>query len=159
LRAIFEERGRTAVGDGDLPRGLLYLAEASRHGAHGPAFDLLTSHAMTSLDAGLEVIGHGQAGIVAMDLGPTPIVTLGLDFTLSRWDRAGHAIALADRTKCATLVGDLAVSVSTQGDVTAIDERGHVRWRAEHALTVSATYGVVGSAAARIAVTFGKTVT
>ncbi|HEX8110238.1 MAG TPA: protein kinase, partial [Kofleriaceae bacterium] len=160
LRANFEERGRAAIGDGDHPRGLLYLAEASRLGAHGPALDLLTSHAMVSLDAGVGVIGHGHAGIVAMDIGATAIVTLGSDLTLSRWDHAGHAVALADRTSCATLVGDLAVSVSTQGDVAAIDPRGHIRWRAERPWAAPGTRcGIAGSEAARLVAAFGKTVT
>jgi WD40 repeat protein/serine/threonine protein kinase len=160
LRASFEERGRAAIGDGDHPRGLLYLAEASRLGARGPAFDLLTSHAMASLDAGLKIIGHGPTGIVAMDIGPTAIVTLGSDLALSRWDRAGHTIALADRMYCATLVGDLTVSVSEQGDVVAIDPRGRVRWRAERALPAPGKWcGVAGSRAARLVVAFGQTVT
>jgi WD40 repeat protein/serine/threonine protein kinase len=159
VRTGFEERGRAAIGDGDHPRGLLYLAEASRLGAHGPAFDLLTSHAVASLDAGLDVIGHRQAGIVAMDIGPTGIVALGTDLTLWRWDRADHAVALADRTYCATLVGDLAVAVSTRGDLAAIDEQGHVRWRVEHALTApDPRCGVAGARGARLVIASGKTV-
>lgn len=142
-------------------RRLRRLTRSAYHQLGGvTAFDLLTSHAVASLDAGLDVLGHGQAGIVGMDIGATAIVTLGSDLRLSRWDRAGHAVALADRTYCATLVGDLAISVSTQGDVAAIDERGRVRWRVEHALAAPDTRcGIAGSAAARLVVAFGRTVT
>jgi len=158
--ASFEERGRAAISDGDDPHGMLYLAEASRLGAHGPGLDLLTSHETASLDAGLEILGHGKTGIVAMEAGPTAILTIGSDLVLSRWDRQGAAIQLPGETYCSTLVGDLVLAVSKPGTVTATDSAGHVRWRAEHAVADPGTRcGMVGSAAAHLAVSSGKTAT
>ncbi|TMQ23312.1 MAG: hypothetical protein E6J90_10805 [Deltaproteobacteria bacterium] len=157
LSASFEERGRLAIADGEDTHGMLYLAEASRLGAHGPGFDLLTSHAVVSLDAGLEIIGHGKAGIWDADVGPEAIITLGSDFSLSHWDRAGVTTHLADGVYHITLVDDLAISVAMHGDVTAVDRSGHVRWRAERAMAdVPLQSGIVGSAAARLVIAFGN---
>ena len=160
LRANLEERGRAAIGDGDDARAMLYLAEAARLGGHGPGLDLMASHALASLDGGLEILGHDKAAIVALDLTPTEIVTTGSDLTVSRWDRAGKQTRLADATYSATVVGDLVVSVSTQGDVVALDRTGHVRWRADRALAAPGTRcGIAGSDPAHLAVAFGKTTT
>jgi WD40 repeat protein/serine/threonine protein kinase len=160
LTASFEERGRLAIGDGDDPRAMLYLAEAARLGAHGPGFDLLTSHAAESLDAGLEVIGHSKAGIMVTEVSPAAIVTIGLDLTLSRWDRAGTQTHLADATLWATLVGELTIAVSRQGDVAAIDRTGHVVWRHDQAIAAATTRsGLAGSSAAHLAAAFSKTAT
>jgi WD40 repeat protein/serine/threonine protein kinase len=105
VRTSFEERGRLAIADGDDARAMLYLAEASRLGARGPAFDLLASRAMASLDAGLEIIGHGGSGIVAMQSGAGGLFTVGWDLALARWD-AGKETRVADGIYYATLLGD-----------------------------------------------------
>jgi WD40 repeat protein len=159
-RAIFEERGRVAIAEGDDARGMLYLAEAGRRGARGPGFDLLTSHALAPLDAGLEIVGHRDGGTLALEVGPTGIVTLGSDYILSRWDRAGAEIHLADGINYVTLVGDIAVGVSAKGDLVAVGPSGHVRWRAEHAVSDPGTWmGIAGSASARLVVAFGEAAT
>jgi WD40 repeat protein/serine/threonine protein kinase len=161
LRASFEERGRLAIADGDDAHGMLYLAEASRLGARGPGFDLLTTQAVASLDAGLEVVAHGSSGIAAMETSPTGFVTLGWDLTLSRWDRAGKETRVADGMYYATVIGDLAVSVSTEGDLVATDARGSVRWTARHAVADPETRsgGVAASTAAHLVVAYGRTAT
>jgi WD40 repeat protein/serine/threonine protein kinase len=156
VRASFEERGRLAIADGDDARAMLYLAEASRLGARGPAFDLLASRAMASLDAGLEIIGHSGSGIVAMHGGAAGLFTVGWDLALARWD-GGKQTRIADGIYGAALVGDLVVAVTARGDVVAMDRSGAERWRAERIVVdpASRSGGIVGSAPARLVVAFG----
>jgi WD40 repeat protein/serine/threonine protein kinase len=160
LRASFEERGRAAIADGDDGRGMLYLAEASRLGARGRGFDLLASHTLVSLDAGLEIIGHRSAGVLGLEVGPTVLLTVDSGYTLSAWDRAGTETRLADGIAYLTLVGDLAVALTAQGDVVALDPRGRTRWRAERAVADSGGWsGIAGSTPARLIVAFSKAAT
>jgi WD40 repeat protein/tRNA A-37 threonylcarbamoyl transferase component Bud32 len=160
LRGSFEERGRLAIGDGDHARAVLYFAEAERLGAHGPGLDLLTSYAVTSLD-GFEILGRSGTGIAAMNIGTTGIVTLGSDFSLSRWDGEGREIRLPGESYYATLVGDRTVSISPQGDVVATERDGSVRWRAPGAVIEPGTRpgGIAGSVIAHLVIAFSKNAT
>jgi WD40 repeat protein len=113
---------------------------------------------VASLDAGLEILGHHSAGIVALDVGSSAIMTLGSNLELARWDRLGHMTLLAEEIYCATLIGDLAISISKQGDVTATDGSARVRWRAQRAVAgVGTRCGIAGSFSGRLVATFGKT--
>ncbi|HEX3766578.1 MAG TPA: protein kinase [Kofleriaceae bacterium] len=161
LRASFEERGRLAIADGEDAHGMLYLAEAARLGDRGPSFDLLASYAAASLDARLGVLGHVSAGITAVEISPTAVVTLGSDRVLWRWDRAGGSVRVADGIYYATLVGDLAVSISTRGDILATDLHGATRWRAERAVLDPGMRpaGILGSASAHLVAAFSDRVT
>jgi WD40 repeat protein/serine/threonine protein kinase len=161
LRASFEERGRLALAEGDDPRAMLYLAEAARIGAHGPGFDLLASRAAVSLDAGLQILGHTGAGIWEMDVSSAEIVTVGSDQTLSRWDRSGRRTQPADRVQHVTLVGELAISLSSEGDVVATERNGVVRWRAARAVADPSMRpsGIAASSMGRIVVAFSDKAT
>jgi WD40 repeat protein len=159
LSSSFEERGRAALADGDHARAMLYLAEAARLGAAGPGLALLTSRAAVSLDAGLEIIGHGP-GIWDVDVGAGAIVTLTSDYGMSRWESDGRRIHLADGVYQATLVDDLAIAIARGGDVVAVDRTGRVVWRAERAVAdLPMRAGIAGSAAAQLVLAYGKTAT
>jgi WD40 repeat protein/serine/threonine protein kinase len=161
LRASFEDRGRGAIGDGDDARALLYLAEARRLGGHGAGLDLLIARSLASLDAGLEIVGHGGTGILAVEVGPDAIVALGSDFALTRWDRAGRSTRLADAAYYLAQAGDRLLAVSTRGDIVAIDASGAVRWRAPRAVDDPGARpaGIAGSAAGHLVVGFSRTAT
>jgi WD40 repeat protein len=161
LGASFEERGRVALADGDDVHAMLYLAEASRLGARGPGLDLMTSHALVSLGAGLEILGHGKAGIMLLAIGETGLFTLGTDYALSRWDRSGRETEIAHGVSYAALAGDRVVAASPQGDVFALDADGRPRWRAERAVTADPSLGltVAASVAAGLVVAYGSTAT
>jgi WD40 repeat protein/serine/threonine protein kinase len=156
LAANLEERSRAALADGDAPRAMLYLAEAAHLGAHGPGFDILTSWAAEPLGAGLEILGHGNAGINSMPAGER-LVTIDSQLELAAWDRTGRPTHLADAIRQAAVVGDVTIALSRHGDVLAIDRDGRVRWRAERAVAESNSFsGVAGSAARGFVVSFGS---
>jgi WD40 repeat protein/serine/threonine protein kinase len=154
LAASFEERGRLALADGDAARTMLFLAEAGRLGTHGAAFDILMSQAAVPLGAGLEILGHGKVGIESMPDGER-LVTINTDLELTTWQPTGKATRLAGGIRSAAVVGDLTVAMSDDGDVSAIEGDGHVRWRAAHAVEVTRFRGVAGSATQGFAISFG----
>lgn len=155
LSANFEDRGRGALADGDTPRAMLYLTEAARLGAHGPGLDVLASHAARSLGAGLEIIGHGKAGIDAMPAGSW-LLTINTDMELSSWGATG-ALHLADEIRSAAIVGDLAIAMSERGEVLAIERTGRVRWRATRSAAEPGAFrGVAGSVARGFAISFDR---
>jgi WD40 repeat protein len=158
LAASFEERGRLAINDGDDARGMLYLAEASRLGARGPAMDILASHAAEALDTDVQPVASIGVGIRGLDRDPTTLLAHGVDLTLWRW-RGGTLRQIADRALCSGLVGGLAVSVTRQGDLVAIDDAGRIRWRAANAVVSDPDVPckLVGSALGNIVVSFGNT--
>lgn len=154
LAANFEERGRVAVADGDAARAMLYLAEAARLGAHGPGFDILTAQAAKPLGGGLEIVGHSKVGIDSMPDGEW-LLTINTDRELSAWERGHEPTHLADGIHSAAVVGDLAIALSTQGEVLAIERNGHVRWRATRSVAELGGFaGVAGSASHGFAVSF-----
>jgi WD40 repeat protein/tRNA A-37 threonylcarbamoyl transferase component Bud32 len=156
LSASLEARGRAAIADGDHARALLYLAEASKLGAHGPSLELLTSHAIASLDGGLAILGHARPGIRVAEADARAIVTAGSDLGLRRWDRGGASATLAGDISYTALAGDLTLALSVHGDVIAF-AGDRERWRAPGAVGDSpATYGVAG--AGGVAIAWGKTV-
>jgi WD40 repeat protein/serine/threonine protein kinase len=121
LVRLHTEQGRLAVLSGDPMRGLVYLGEAYRAGARGPALDVLLGAASSGLAAEIFTL-HDPDGSVGMpEFSPDGrrILTSNDDETSRIWDDSGALLTTLHGTGPRGWTGQSAFS----GDGTRIAVR------------------------------------
>ncbi len=169
LAANLEERGRLAIVADDAASGLVYLTEARRLGATGPAADLLIARATMSLESQIGVLARQSSAIQVAKFDDRTAVFMDRTSAQS-WDLATHvrtgppiSITVESHQVDVAPVGDRLVTIDDHGDLIVTGRDGSPRWRTHvgyptaFVRTVWPSVGVGGNSTGNVAISYGPT--